>query len=120
MCGLIGIVVGYDPKASSDLAPLARALSALERFDAGHAQAASQLDAAVQIAEPLAAELIVWPGFRALNGDDAARARALELARRTAECAEAIDRRLAEGRDATSVAEKLAAAAVRARDLAWK
>jgi len=120
MCGLIGIVLGYDPKASSDLAPLARALSALERFDAGHAQAAEELDAAVQLVEPLAAELVLWPGFRALNADDAARKRALDLAQRIGECAEGIDRRLAEGRDTTAASEKLAAAAVRARDLAWK
>lgn len=120
MCGLIGIVQGYDPKASSDLSPLARGLESISGFDAGSKDAAARLDAACALVEPLAAELLVWAGFHSFAAQGDARTRALELARRLGEATEGIDKRIAEGHDTTAAAEKLAAAAVRARDLAWK
>ncbi|MEZ0230296.1 MAG: hypothetical protein ACAI25_16860, partial [Planctomycetota bacterium] len=120
MCGLIGIVQGYDPKASSDLSPLVRGLEALAGFDAASDDASARLDGACGLVESLAAELLVWAGFRSFSSAPDPRARAADLARKLVDCAEGIDKRLAEGRDVTLVAEKLAAAAVRARDLAWK
>ncbi len=120
MCGLIGIVQGYDPKASSDLSPLGKGLEALAGFDATAADASARLDAACALVEGLAADLLVWAGFRSLVASPDARTNAAGLARRLADCAEGIDKRLAEGRDGTAVSERLAAAAVRARDLAWK
>jgi glucosamine--fructose-6-phosphate aminotransferase (isomerizing) len=120
MCGLIGIVLPYDKDARADLAPLRRALESLAGFDAGSKGAALALDATAKSVEPVAAELVLWPGLRALLGNDAEIKNAAELARLLVDCAEAIDKRLALGLDSTTAAEPLAAAAIRARDAAWR
>jgi len=121
MCGLVGLLLPFDPDARVDLAPLEAVGQALAGWEADAADAADVLGRTAAGLERLSRDLVGWPGFRTLRTDGAARDVVAGGAARLRNAAEAIDARLDDARVASSAeGEVLARAAVAARDVAWR
>lgn len=118
MCGIVGLVRRFEPKASlglGDLDAVCQALAAWEP-DAGPAP----LRELSERLEPLSLGLVDWSGLQTLREDPQARAQVEALASALERVAEASDAFVAQRSESTQAGEALAQAIVTVRDVAWR
>lgn len=118
MCGIVGLVRRFEPKASLGLGDLDAACAALAAWkpEAGPAP----LLELTQGLEPISLGLVDWGGLQTLRLDPAARGQVEALAAALERVAEASDAHVAQRTESTKAGEALAQAVVGVRDIAWR